>query len=79
MQQPKVKQVTILVFEHMRGAQIQTKFIKVVVIACIVDCKEGNKKAMSEMKGKLENRTVDPVLALLVPGPFLEAFRLVRT
>ena len=40
-----------------------------VVLAFIVDCEEGNKKAMIEMKDNLENGTVDPELALCVPLP----------
>lgn len=40
-----------------------------VVVTCIVDYKEGNKKAMSEMNKELENGTVDPVLALFIPLP----------
>lgn len=45
------------------------KCIKVVVLTFIVDCEEGNKKAMIEMKDNLENGTVDPELALCVPLP----------
>ena len=39
------------------------------VLACIIDCEEGNKKAMTEMKENLEKGTVDPHLALIVPLP----------
>lgn len=45
------------------------KCIKVAVLACIIDCEEGNKKAMTEMKENLEKGTVDPELALFVPLP----------
>ena len=45
------------------------KCIKVAVLACIIDCEEGNKKAMTEIKENLEKGTVDPQLALFVPLP----------
>ena len=45
------------------------KCIRVAVLACIIDCEEGNKKAMTEMKENLEKGTVDPQLALFVPLP----------
>ena len=34
-----------------------------------VDCKEGNKKAMSDILEELENGTRDPSLSLVIPIP----------
>ena len=52
-----------------RCTESETKCIRVAVLAFIVDCEEGNKKAMTEMKDEQENGTVDPELALCVLLP----------
>ena len=53
--------------EHEEKVLMQEKkCIKVAVLVCIIDCEEGNKIAMTEMKENLEKGTVDPELALFV-------------
>lgn len=39
------------------------------ILAFVVDCEEGNKKAMTEMEDEQDNGTVDPELALCVLLP----------
>ena len=57
----KGKPAITLPCEHAKkSSDAGEKCIKVGVLACIIDCEDGNKKAMTEMQEKSEERNSRP-------------------